>query len=260
MEMQRRYQWAGFFLDIRLSKDKQLMMMHDLTLQRTTTGMGPLVEHEYFGDMDQLRTKVGDQPLSRLNDVLDFLVEPGLPEDLWMIIDIKFDNALEIMDLVHELVHSDAYKDKQELLQKRVVLGIWRQDFLAKTRELFGDAYKVCFIGLSVSGARKHFLGKVDYLSMAFPALADADGLQFMRDAQAANQKVLSWTINTVEQMHTCVVWGVDGIIGDHIDLMLEQVKADTQNHMPLKLRRTQLYYYCIKKIMSVASYAYIGV
>ncbi|ORX50567.1 PLC-like phosphodiesterase [Hesseltinella vesiculosa] len=246
--------------DIRLSKDNQLVMMHDLTLQRTTTGTGAVGEQDYFGGIDQLTTKDQAQPIARMNDVLDLLLEPTTPDDMWMIIDIKYDNPLAILDAVHDLLKEEKYAVHTEVLQQRVVLGIWHPDFLTKVRELFGDAYKVCFIGASLSGARRHFINKVDYISLAFAALNDDDGRAFIGEAHSHGQKVLSWTINYVEQMHACVLWGVDGIIGNDVKEMLEQVKAETLDSSALKHTRQRLYYFCIKKVMSVASYAYVGI
>lgn len=67
-------------------------MMHDLTLQRTTTGTGAVSEHPWFGGIDGLKTKAEPaQPIPRLNDVLDLLIRPEVAskEELYMIVDIK---------------------------------------------------------------------------------------------------------------------------------------------------------------------------
>jgi glycerophosphoryl diester phosphodiesterase len=45
---------------------------------------------------------------------------------------------------------------------------------------------------------------------------------QFVRAAHERNLKVEPWTINDTEQMKAYISWGVDGIITDRPDLMLE--------------------------------------
>ncbi|KAI8078643.1 PLC-like phosphodiesterase [Halteromyces radiatus] len=258
--------------DIRLSKDGELVMMHDLTLQRTTTGTGNVGDHPWYGYIDGLKTKAEPaQPIPRLNDVFDLLVRPEVAsnEQLYMIVDIKFDNPIEILDRLYALL--EEYKEYASL-QRQVVIGVWHHDFLDRTRELFGDTYKICFIGLSLVGARRKFLEQVDCLSVPFAALADEDGQQFIREAHDLGKRVFTWTINDVEQMVCAVAWGLDGIVGDHVDVMVEHMHhqvmsysheeyisyLDASTH--LKHRRTRWYYYCVKKAMQWGSATYIGV
>jgi phosphatidylglycerol phospholipase C len=86
-------------------------------------------------------------------------------------------------------------------------------------------------------------------------------------------KKVFSWTINLPDQMKCCVLWGLDGIIGDNVDLLLEHVRAapsaiKSQDELIkykesdtfLASRRTQLYYYLLKKVMALASWKFIGI
>jgi phosphatidylglycerol phospholipase C len=64
-------------------------MMHDLTLQRTTTGTGPVRDHEW-SEIQTYTTKKGNQPIPRLKEVLDFLDQiENKKEGFYMIIDIK---------------------------------------------------------------------------------------------------------------------------------------------------------------------------
>jgi glycerophosphoryl diester phosphodiesterase len=45
---------------------------------------------------------------------------------------------------------------------------------------------------------------------------------QFVRAVHERNLKVEPWTINETEQMQQYIDWGVDGIITDRPDIMLE--------------------------------------
>jgi glycerophosphoryl diester phosphodiesterase len=79
-------------IDIRLSKDNEIVMMHDLKLDRTSTGLGPVHENNWHGCIDGLTTKTDSpQPIPRFNDVLDLLIQPVASsiEGLYMIVDIK---------------------------------------------------------------------------------------------------------------------------------------------------------------------------
>jgi phosphatidylglycerol phospholipase C len=158
-------------------------------------------------------------------------------------------------------------------LQQRIVIGIWHHDFLARTQALFQDKYKICFIGLSLPAARR-LMDRLDYLSVPFAALADDDGRCFIDEAHALHKRVFTWTINDVEQMACAVSWGVDGIVGDHVDVMVKHIHDQVTTATPeaykdyienasgvhLKHRRRRWYYYGVKKAMQWGSASYIGV
>lgn len=67
-------------------------MMHDLTLNRTSTGLGPVSENNWHGQIDGYTTKSEPhQPIPRFIDVLELLIQPEAAsiEGLYMIVDIK---------------------------------------------------------------------------------------------------------------------------------------------------------------------------
>ena len=49
---------------------------------------------------------------------------------------------------------------------------------------------------------------------------------RFIREAHAKNLKVEPWTVDDPELMKQYINWGVDGIITDRPDLMIEVLKA----------------------------------
>ncbi|KAI9247827.1 PLC-like phosphodiesterase [Sporodiniella umbellata] len=247
-------------MDIRLSKDNEIVMMHDTTLNRTTTGLGSVRDHDWKGDIDQLLTKDSQQPIPRLKDVLELMKTA----EQYAIVDIKFDNPLEILD------HLQVLLNEYNQLKPKLIIGIWNVEFMKKAKKLFPD-YTLCFIGLSVSAARSHFIDTVDCLSLPFAALVDQDGHNFIKEVHERKKKVFTWTINDPLQMKSCVLLKVDGVIGDNVTSMLEHVhkpkllKGDELESFIaedtyLQSKRTKLYYYTMKKAMSVASWKCIGI
>ncbi|KAG2229427.1 PLC-like phosphodiesterase [Thamnidium elegans] len=259
--------------DIRLSKDNEVVVMHDLTLDRTSTGKGPVRESNWHGYIDGLTTKAEpSQPIPRFKDVLDLLTQPEVSsiEGLYMIVDIKYDNPIEILDALHKLI--ETYLPQHAKLCDQLVIGIWNIEFLEKAKELF-PKFKFCFIGISLSAARNYFLDSVDCLSLPFAALAGSDGQSLIKEAHTRNKRVFTWTINDPLQMKTCVLWKVDGVIGDNVRVLLENVnelvktvngpedyqefaKTDTY----LSSRRRRAYLYMVTKVMGLASWKVIGV
>ena len=85
-------------------------MMHDLTLNRTSTGLGPVRNQNWHGYIDGITTKAEPaQPIPRFNDVLDFLIRPEISEGrkgLYMIVDIKASHLLSAPSFV---IHSHIF-------------------------------------------------------------------------------------------------------------------------------------------------------
>ncbi len=52
---------------------------------------------------------------------------------------------------------------------------------------------------------------------------------RFIREAHAKNVKVEPWTVDDPELMKQYIEWGVDGIITDRPDLMLEVLSKQSK-------------------------------
>ncbi|KAI7872547.1 PLC-like phosphodiesterase [Spinellus fusiger] len=255
--------------DVRLSKDGEVIIMHDLTLHRTTTGIGLVHRVPWKGYIEHLATKTTPpQPIPRLRDVIDLLIRPEVVvKNITMIIDIKFDNPLAIIDAIYDVV-----KDYQDYtsLKKQLVFGIWNTAFLEAVQHFF-PGYEICYIGSSVSIARKHYLPTINTISLCFDNYMDSDGQSFIKEVHALGKKVLCWTVNDTRLMQQCVAWGVDGIIGDHVDTMVTnikyQVKAMDETQYEVYMKESQklyssldrLYYYGTKHGRSIISRVIVG-
>jgi glycerophosphoryl diester phosphodiesterase len=72
--------------DVRLTKDGQVIIMHDTTLDGTTNGTG-LIEHKnWFGYIEYLKSD--NEPIPLFQDVLDLLKREE-NKDVFVIFDIK---------------------------------------------------------------------------------------------------------------------------------------------------------------------------
>lgn len=152
-----------------------------------------------------------------------------------------------------------------------LIIGIWNVDYLNKAKLLFPD-YKLCFIGVSIPAARTRFLDQVDCLSLPFFALAGQDGQSFIKQAQKVNKRVFTWTINDPLQMKTCVIWKINGVVGDNVQVMLENVQTipkaivndaeyqkfvETDTYLDSKRRRISNY--ILTKLVNLGSWKVTG-
>lgn len=68
----------GYEMDVRMTKDGELVILHDDTLDRTHFGEGP-VEALTAAEARKLTTKQGDEPMLFLSDILAYLADkPGM--------------------------------------------------------------------------------------------------------------------------------------------------------------------------------------
>lgn len=93
----------GFELDIHLTKDEQIVVIHDHTINRTTTGRGKVVEMS-FDEIQQFNIKNGlfnvtDEKVPLLSEVLDIVKK----HNKLLNIEIKAEPG-KIEDKLHELL------------------------------------------------------------------------------------------------------------------------------------------------------------
>lgn len=219
-------------MDAHITKDREIVLMHDERVDRTTDGTG-LIEDLTLAELLKL-----DAAYQWSNDegktfpyrgqgiqvpTLKELFEK-FPEKRFLI-EIKLtENPINkpLCNLIHEYNMED-----------KVVLASFHDDAMALFRETCPD------IATSASkGEVTPFilLGKVflsGWLSPKYQSLqvpyetSESYGIpvmteRFIREAHAKNIHVEPWTVDDPELMKQYIEWGVDGIITDRPDLMME--------------------------------------
>lgn len=101
--------------DLRLTKDHQWVLMHDYTIDRTTTGNGPVDKYS-LKDLNKFKIKDGNQDLSipTLNDFLS-LCEAN---SIYPILDMKVDNTQINRKAYYDLINS---LETYNLLDKTII-------------------------------------------------------------------------------------------------------------------------------------------
>jgi glycerophosphoryl diester phosphodiesterase len=200
----------GLELDVRLSRDGEVVVMHDPTLDRTTPGRG-LVSAFTVGELSRWR-------VPRLNDVL------ARYRDHALIIELKEPSELlarKVVDLVRQHEATD-----------RVALGSFHAVAMRAVRELepripTGAARLEIRLALYAS-----------YLGIA-PVWASYQTLQvpeksrgrrvvsrhFIRAAHRAGLAVQVWTVDEERDIRRLIGWGVDAIISDRPDVAVTIVQ-----------------------------------
>lgn len=198
----------AFELDVHLSKDGQIVVIHDGTIDRTTDGSGAVNEMtveelKAFDAGSWFDKKYGGERIPLLEEVFD--ITPG---HIVINIEIKgsYNGQLEpaLLDLLKKRDRLDT-----------VVISSFDWKSLRYIKELEPGIKIGLLYHLRMDHHEKlpEAVGKDVYsLHPNYTTLEQED----IRRAQAAGLLVYAWTVNTDELMKQALEDGVDGIITDY--------------------------------------------
>ncbi|WP_449620953.1 glycerophosphodiester phosphodiesterase [Robertmurraya sp. Marseille-Q9965] len=230
--------------DVALTKDNQLVTIHDLSLDRTTNGTGLVRDHTYeeikvlnagFGLEDE-----NGQPIREVSRNL-YIEEgayiPNLEEIFTKYGDYKM--VIELKD-----AGVDGKKSAQvfwKLVQKydmedKIVVACFDKETLKELRSLSDDKlissasegemypfYAFYLLGLPV------FNNFVSFEMLHIPVSYNIKWVNLnlltnslLSDAHKRNMAVYYWTINDEDEMRKLIKMGVDGVMTDRPELLIQ--------------------------------------
>jgi glycerophosphoryl diester phosphodiesterase len=189
-------------LDVRKTKDGQLVVMHDADVKRTTDGEG-LVSELTLKEIKGFSAEKGEK-IPTLKEALDFL-----DKKVKVIIELK---EAGVEDEVLALV-------KANRLEKNVIVTSFLEDALQKVRELDKDIATGLIYAKHKNPLKTALELKAQYLVALYRFTHTAN----VQKAHENGLKVIVWTINTPEEVAAYIQKGVDGIASDKPDILRQQ-------------------------------------
>ena len=198
----------AFELDVRLSADDQLVVMHDPTTDRTTAGSGPVSAFE-AAKLAQLdaRAEHQDWPtpvgVPTLAEVLE-----GTPDVARWELEIKTDTPERLRRICVQIPPLiERYG-----LQGRVTVSSFDPVVLEMMAEVAPDVPR----GLIGAFDSPSFIDTALKLSCTEVSMPLRSGsAEMVRAAHAAGLRVTGWLGNTADEVRTLLDWGVDHITTD---------------------------------------------
>ena len=207
----------GIEIDIQLTKDGKIVVIHDWKVDRTTTGRGFVYELDldYIRSLDagQWYTKdfIGEV-VPTLEEVLDIL-----PSDMMLNIEIKDiarkhsnieEKMLEVLrkypekfdNVIVSSFHHDKIKRLQELEPKLKLALLTNSEFIEIEKYLLNNGLKPY-----------SYHPELDLISKKDVEILHENGI-----------KVFVWTVNKEEDLAYLEKLGVDGVITNYPDIMKE--------------------------------------
>jgi glycerophosphoryl diester phosphodiesterase len=188
-------------LDVRKTKDNQLVVIHDEDIKRTTDGEGLVCKLT----LKQIKgfSGEGGEKIPTLEEALDFL-----DKKVKVFVELKEEG---IEERVLKVVHDRG-------LEKNVVIVSFLEDALRKVRELDGEIETGLIYAKHKNPLKSALDLKANYLVALYRFMHTAN----VDKAHQSGLKVVVWTINTPEEVAEYVKKGVDGITSDKPDIFPE--------------------------------------
>ena len=204
----------GFELDVHLSKDGELVVIHDETVDRTTDGTG------FVGEMTLAELKALDA--SNHKEVYKGAKIPTLAEVYDLIrdtnhivnVEIKTDNIF-----YPQLEEKVLALEKEKGMEGRIVYSSFNHYTVKKIRALAPDAQ----IGMLFGDV---LVEPYDYCksvgaNLLHPSKANLNVPGFAEKAKEAGLGMNVWTVNEVEYMEKCLACGA-GIVTNYPDIAVK--------------------------------------
>jgi glycerophosphoryl diester phosphodiesterase len=183
-------------IDVRFSKDREIVLIHDDTLERTTNGFGKVSEKT----LEQLRTLDAGkgEKIPKLSEVLLLAENLGLE----LVIELKEEGMEEI--IVHEIAKAG--------MEKSVLISSFYHASLLKIKELEPRIKTGIIISsLPVFPVKIAIDASANVIFPKYPRL----NTEFVAEALKKGIEVYSWTINTREDFEKAFELGVEGVVTD---------------------------------------------
>jgi glycerophosphoryl diester phosphodiesterase len=199
----------GIELDVTMSSDGKIVVIHDDTLERTTSGNGLVWEKDAAAlqSLDAgnwFAPTFAGQRIPLLNEVLE-LVGP----DLFLNVEIKAGpHSQDTLTAVLALV-------QQRRNPGKTLVTSFDENVVRLCLE--AAPTQACGLIFEADNLQRAFSGTWPAVSSHYSLITD----EFMGRCRAEGRLAFAWTVNSVDLMKNMITAGVDGIITNYPDMLV---------------------------------------
>ena len=204
----------GIELDVQMTKDGQVVVIHDETIDRVSNGKGAvrdytleeLREFSFSNHMENYK----EAAIPTLKEVLEFLKPTNLELNIELKTGIYWYRGLE--EKTMELV-------KEAGMENRVIYSSFNHYSVQKILELDSNAQCAYLYSDVILNVDKY--AKKTGVCGLHPAVYHLPAA-FLKEYQESGLKIRVWTVNKKEDMETFIKAGLEAIITNYPDKALE--------------------------------------
>ena len=192
--------------DVRMTKDKELVVIHDEKVDRETNGKG-YVRDFTFEEIRKLNIRKNEK-IPSFEEVINLLKKEGPI----IVIEIK---EPETLKKVLEIVK------KEKLKNKVLIISFW-QDVIKKIKEIEPEIKTGIIFKKKIAKIIPLMKNaKAEVLCLNYPAVDE----KIVEDCHKNNVKLNVWTVNEVKDIERMIRLKVDIIASDYPDRVLAKLK-----------------------------------
>lgn len=210
----KEYQADGIELDVHLSADQHVVVIHDEDVSRTTNGQGKV----FNLSLEELRRLDAGQgePIPTLVEVLDLI-----RDQLFINIEIKGFSGPATL-----LPKKAAALVNERNLNSKVIYSSFNPLLLIRLRRIAPEA-KLGLLMLSGGfGTAVHLIFSPFIRPWSLHPHYSTVSLKFLQQAEQKKQAIITWTVNQPEEMRRLFALGIQGIITDNPQQAFEVRKS----------------------------------
>ena len=211
-------------LDIRLSRDGEVVVFHDRDLSRTSDGTGP-VEDKTLAELKRLDagSHFSEDFTGERIPTLEEVIQDLLPGRIGLCIELKIDKGreeirTELVDRALELLERTRFKE-------RVILASFDRDSLRISKACRPEIQTGLIFNKDevwTECAEEGYAG-IDVLSARWNIVTASR----LRAAHRGGRKVIVWTIDRDMELDRVLPLGVDGIASNNPEWLIEALKSN---------------------------------
>lgn len=196
--------------DVHLTRDQELVVIHDETLERTTNGKGKIADYT-VPELKKFDAGMGES-IPTLDELLSWGKQVA---SLNIMIEIKSDphRHAQTSDAVATLI------ERHQMISRTQVISFDHQ-LLAQLKKSY-PAMSIGALFDTVFVPKKRLIQKtLELKADAIWPSAKQVTSQFVELAHQANLKMITWTVNDSHRLRKVVLAGVDGVVTDEPEAM----------------------------------------
>lgn len=216
---------AGFIeTDLQLSRDARLVALHDDSLERTTNGRGlvssmtlealrRLDAGSWFRTSDQQADPpFAGERIPTVEEILAF----GREQEIGLHLEVKATGPSGVEHAIVGALRASGEIPRSVVLSfaPSVLKRVRRLEPLVMTGFLFSDPSPSA-VATSVDAGARQLLPRIDRVTR-----------ELVTEAHAHDLKVVAWTANAAEEMQKLISAGVDGIITNYPDRLVDLLRS----------------------------------
>ena len=199
-------------VDVHLSRDGEIVVIHDESIDRTTNGTGrvedlPLDELKTYDAGGWFSPRHQGEAIPTLDEVFQ-----AVPKGTKIIVEIK-EGRSRYQGIEDKIISSADVRGRRD----DIILKAFNEDILHTAEQLAPDIPRllVYVFGFGVDSFSGEFLQHHRWFF----------NRRSLNRLQSADFKVIVWHVNDRDDMQRLVDWGVDGIETDHPNVLLDVLR-----------------------------------